>query len=197
MRHRAPVLRTGVLLALPSLVVATAGVSGCANDAAAPSADQTAAAPSDDGRLTTADGRTITDWGNRSERLRAIRVLVKLQRDFRARRYASACRRVGSFMLRQFTPGSTEPDAPCAKKLAAYAKLRRRRDLTPQRWRLLWVRTYTTESGIWVEDRRGRRERIQITHAPDGRLRYDLGFYPARYLAGELVGIDAYLDRGA
>jgi hypothetical protein len=150
-----------------------------------------------DGRLTTSDGEVITDYGDRGDRVAAVRALDRLQREFRSGAMVAACRRINDFLLTQFAPPRTDAYTPCPRKLAAYAAQRARRDERPGWFRLLWVRSYTQEAGLWVADESGDLLRIQMTREPDTGWRYDLG-PQARpdILAATLRGANYYIRNG-
>lgn len=151
----------------------------------------------EDGRLTTPSGKVITDGGDRSQRIAAVQALDRLQHDFRAGRMAAACTRISDFLLSQFTPPGAQRDTPCPKKLEAYARQRARRADRPQQMKLLWVRHYTGQAGVWVEEAGGKRLRIQLSYplSADG-WELDLGAHKRPdLLAAELVGADEYGQR--
>jgi hypothetical protein len=132
----------------------------------------------EDGRLTTTTGEVITNFGSRRAGRQAVRGLVQLQRDFRSGRMTAACTRISDFMLSQFTPAGTKPDTPCPAKLEAYAGQLAERGTPAARLRLLWVRSYTGEAGIWVDDERGRRLRIPFSSSTGhGNWQLDLGSF--------------------
>lgn len=146
-----------------------------------------------DGRLTGPSGKVITNFGDRRERVAAVRTLDELQHEFRAGEMTAACAKINDFLLSQFTPPGTKDETPCPKKLEAYAAQRARRGDTPERLELLWVRAYGVEAGIWVDDSKGKRMRIQITNNPEG-WQFDLGALgEPEILAAELIGADEYV----
>ena len=164
----------------------------------ASSKDATAQAPEPtDGRLTTTTGTIIEDYGDRRQRQSAVRALDRLQDDFRAGRMTAACSQISDFLLNQFTPPKTQENTPCPQKLEAYATARERRGAPPPRMRLLWVRHYTGQAGIWVDDgRRDRHLRIQMSSMAGRGWELDLGpLGRPDILAAKLVGADDYVDR--
>jgi hypothetical protein len=170
-----------------------AGRTAAAEDTSAAAGDVSAAA-STDGRLTTTTGEVITDYGDISQRRQAVRVLDRLQREFRAGEMAAACARINDFLFSQFTPRGTRDETPCPEKLEAYAAERARRGARPQRLRLLWVRAYTGQTGVWVDDGRGERLRVQLSYSLSGDgWQLDLGsLNRPDVLDAELVGADSY-----
>lgn len=191
-------IQASVLLAVTITVFTACGADDgppASSDRGLPSIAATEQNDPSDGRLTTKDGDVITDFGDRQDRQTAVETLNRLQKDFRAGRMAAACAKINDFLLSQFTPAGTEDETPCPKKLEAYAAARARRGDRPERLQLLWVRSYTTESGVWVDDAQGERYRIQLTNV-DGGLKLDLGALGRPgLLAAKLVGADAYSTR--
>lgn len=149
---------------------------------------------STDGRLTTPDDEVVTDYGELRDRQAAVRTLDRLQREFRAGRMASACKSISEFQLSQFIPPGTQSDTPCRDKLEAYATQRSRHGDRPQPMRLLWVRSYADQAGIWVNDARGHPLRIQLSRwtGNDG-WQLDLGALDRPdILAMTLTGAETY-----
>lgn len=213
-------MRSAAIAVWLTIALTTAGLSACGADSEGPAGDgdqnsrsvstpsvaatteaaTNAQKPQDpdptDGRLTSSSGEVITDFGDERDRKTAVKTLDRLQDDFRGGRMAAACASINDFLLSQFRPRGTEAQTPCPEKLEAYAAARARRGDSPERLRLLWVRSYPTESGVWVEDASGERLRIQLSNVGgDGPL-LDLG--PSGrpgLVAAELVGADAYVTR--
>jgi hypothetical protein len=207
MDNEARFMRRGVAAALILVTVPVAAFVGCGGDqenrgsgekvAAKPRTtalpSKTDAADPTDGRLTTEGGKIITDYGDRGDRIAAVQTLDQLQRDFRAGRMKAACAKVNDFLLTQFAPRGTTEDTPCPGKLSAYAAQRARDGDRPQRLRLRWVRSYTVQAGIWVDDARGDRLRIQMSSVPNAGWQFDLGaMNRPDILAARLVGADTY-----
>jgi hypothetical protein len=156
--------------------------------------DASATTEPEDGRLTTTTGTVITDYGDRGQRVAAVQALDRLQQDFRASRMAAACKRISDFMLSQFTPAGTQGGTSCPKKLEAYANARAQRGDSPKRLRLLWVRQYTGQAGVWVEEPDGNRLRIQLSQPlSGGGWQLDLGsLSQPDVLAAKLASADQY-----
>jgi hypothetical protein len=189
--------RRGVVLAAVVLVAAV-GFVGCADDeprepaAVAPATATTdTPAPSNeevDGKLTTTDGRVIRAWGDPAEQRASIAAFKAMTTAFRDGRMEDACRYVTDFALSQFEPGGISGEAPCPAKLRALARVVER-DGGPPTVRILWVRAYTSLSGVWVEDERGRRIRVPLNNLDGDGWQLELGVFPdPEILAARIAG---------
>ncbi|NLT07393.1 MAG: hypothetical protein GXY03_13940 [Solirubrobacterales bacterium] len=187
-------MRIGAPSTAIALAVAAAAFAGCGggpSDDAGPQARTAAAAPTrtaEEGELMGSDGKVVREFGDPADNRRAVDMLERLQRDFRAGRMAAACGHIQDFMLSQFEPGGSESDSPCADKLGEYARVTRLRDRPPKPIELLWVRSYGWEAGVWVEDESGARIRVPF-HDRDGEgWKLELGsFGNPEVLGGRLV----------
>lgn len=161
----------------PAAAVAPAGsttatASTTATDAPAPSNEEV------DGRLTTTDGKVITSWGDPAEQRKSIAAFKAMTSAFRDGRMEDACGYVSAFGLGQFKPGGISADAPCPAKLRAFARIVERNGGGPT-VRILWVRSYSGISGVWVENDRGRRIRVALSKLDgDDNWRLELGVFP-------------------
>lgn len=134
--------------------------------AKANAADTTATTVPADGRLTTPGGRVVTDWGDKRDNRAAVAALVDLQRAFQAGQMEEACTGLASFLLSQFHPGDTRAGTACPRKLEAYAQQLAEKGAEHSRMKVLWVRSYGTSAGVWVDDGR---ERYQIPLTSNGK----------------------------
>lgn len=178
---------------LAAVLVAAAGVVGCSDEesrepaaavapttAATPTATTDATVASDeevDGRLTTTDGKVITSWGDPAEQRKSIAAFKAMTSAFRDGRMEDACGYVSDFGLGQFKPGGVAAEAPCPAKLRAFARVVERNG-GPPTVRILWVRSYSGISGVWVENDRGRRLRVPLSKLDgDDNWRIELGMF--------------------
>lgn len=198
LQRNGPVRWRGLTLA--AVITAALAACGADQDNPRPATTTTPDKPSpaastdpQDGRLTNTDGEVITDYGKPSERRDAVRMLNRIQKLFRAGHHAAACEHINDFMLSQFIPPGTRADTPCPKKLAAYAAARQRHNAQPATLKVLWIRSYTGEAGIWVDDPQGRRLRIQMTSTGGKNWELDLGeLHRPDILAAHLATTNQY-----
>ncbi len=182
---------------LAAVLVAVAGVVGCSDEepgepaaGAAPATATTEATVSSneevDGRLTTTDGKVIKAWGDPAEQRESVAAFKAMTTAFRDGRMEDACRHVSDFALGQFKPGGLPAEAPCPAKLRAFARVVERNG-GPPTVRILWVRSYSGVSGVWVENERGRRIRVPLNN-PDGEgWKLELGVFPDPEILGARI----------
>jgi hypothetical protein len=130
------------------------------------------------GALPGPDGSVTRSWGDEGVRRQVIAIFAEMQDDFRAGDMAAVCEHVDPFLLSQFAAGSAGPDARCERRLAAYKRSLQGGSAQPKALRLLWTRAYTTVTGIWVEDPRGKRFRVPFKNLGDGKWLLELGSFP-------------------
>jgi hypothetical protein len=130
-----------------------------------------------DERFDVAGSKGARAWGDGQDNRKAVAVLREMQENFRAERMGAVCKHVDEFMLSQFDPGSSQRSSPCPDKLEAFARVLDRRGGAGDPIKLLWVRSYGWEAGVWVESSAGKRIRVPFKSAGDADWKLELGSF--------------------